>query len=139
MEIGERLKEFYESKNYTQKAFADSVNLSKTTINNIVLGVSKPSFHIIENIALYHEDLDLRWLIIGVKKDESNVFEKTYDNSNFGIPELQEELAQYGRMQEVKVYLEKECSATGGRCYFDALKEANERIKELEEKYEKKK
>ena len=75
MSIGQRLKQFYESKNYTQKTFSDSVNLSKTTLNNIVLGVSKPSFPIIEAIAKHHQDLDLNWLILGTENKESKLFE----------------------------------------------------------------
>lgn len=139
--IGERLKEFYESKNYTQKAFSESVNLNKTTINNIVLGVSKPSFPVIEQIAKFHKDLDLRWLILGTEKEESKVL---YENLEEEI-EMHEPSEPYRRapLHEVTtLYIEKECKLTGGKCAFDMLPELkaeNEGLKKEIEKLKKKK
>ena len=113
----------------TQMSLANDLNIANTTISSWFVGKSKPTVDkLLELKEILHVSLDDLFF-----KD----FTKFLDLSNTKISDgLNEPHAPYG-LKEVTIYIEKECAATGGACYFEQLKKANEKITELAEELEK--
>lgn len=130
MTVNQRIIKTYESLNITQYRFAKETNITTATLNHIALNFdSMPSLITIQKILNRYKNLNARWLIEG----KGEMWEKPSATEK---KEVSEPPPQYGGVQVVQVteYIEKECSATGGTCYFDALKRANEEIEALKKK-----
>jgi transcriptional regulator with XRE-family HTH domain len=58
------------------------------------------------------------------------------------LGQVAEPTTEYGNVKieyrQITTYIERECPATGGKCYFDSLKEANLRIADLEKRLDEK-
>lgn len=127
MTIGDRLEKFCESKKMSQKAFADSVKLNKTTLNNIILGISQPSFPVLFAIAQEYKDLDLRWLITG-------------NSQSLDFSEINEPPPQYKSerrepeiaVKEIYIPVPARCVMGGEGCAFERLAKQKELEAELE-------
>lgn len=64
--FGKRVREFRLSRDWTQQQLAELIGLSKQTVANVENGQQGFSLEVLE--ILYHQGIDLNWLIGGVGK-----------------------------------------------------------------------
>ena len=126
MSIGGRIEQLYNSLSINQKEFSDEVGISNTTINNIVKGVSEPSFKVLCAIAKRYKNLDWYYLLTGEFKELDSDIGSVNDSS-----------AAYSRSREVTVYVEKDCIATGGACVYQKFRDIQQENNELKEQLKK--
>ena len=70
--IGIRLKDWITSKGTTALAFAELINVQRSALSHIFSGRNKPSVAILVKIKSAFPDMDLEWLITGVKPAKTN-------------------------------------------------------------------
>lgn len=135
MVLKDRLKLLFESQKVSQKEFALRLGIGQSTLNNYIQGVSEPTFNNIMLILQGFPALNANWLLKGEGEMFSNKAIINLDSNNGLVGEsFQEYISQ---TKEVTVYLEKQCSLTGGACVFSILPELkaeNEKLKKEVEK-----
>ena len=65
MSIGKRLREYIYERKLSQEEFSSLTNISKQTVNNIVMDRTAPSGDVLVKIANEYKDLNLNWLVTG--------------------------------------------------------------------------
>ncbi|MBR6457568.1 MAG: helix-turn-helix transcriptional regulator [Bacteroidales bacterium] len=67
-----RLQQFINAENITQSEFADTIGVARGSISHILSGRNKPSFDLIEKMAVCYPALNIEWLITGKGKMYKN-------------------------------------------------------------------
>ena len=144
MDIGKRIKQCCEVLNLKQLEFAEQCKIPQSSLSRVINGKNMPEIDVLQKIAGAFPELNIRWILLGegdIKISNLEIFE----NKN---NEMHEPQAEYGlppQYNEVTVYQEKVCGATGGFCPFGripdlesqlaaALKENEEFKKQLKNK-----
>jgi transcriptional regulator with XRE-family HTH domain len=129
--VNQRIIKIYENLQITQYRFAKDTGISTATLNNIVTEIEgKPSFSTIQKILTTYKDLNARWLMMG----EGKMWIESKEKS--GI--VNEPPPQYesNKIREVTIYVERECSLTGGACAFTMLPELKAENEKLRKEVE---
>ena len=63
-----RLQQFINAENITQSELADTIGVARGSISHILSGRNKPSFDLIEKMAVCYPALNIEWLITGKGK-----------------------------------------------------------------------
>ncbi len=138
MYFGSNLKVLLKRIPITQTSLANTLNVGNSTVSAWISGNSKPEVDtLLEIRKIVGEDLER--LFFHDFSREVNI--KNSLEANI----LNEPQVDYGEngerivYQQLTTYIERECAATGGGCYFEQLKVANAKIAALEKKLEEKK
>ncbi|MBO4465165.1 MAG: helix-turn-helix transcriptional regulator [Bacteroidales bacterium] len=67
-----RLQQFINAENITQSELADTIGVARGSISHILSGRNKPSFDLIEKMAVCYPALNIEWLITGKGKMYKN-------------------------------------------------------------------
>ena len=67
-----RLQQFINAENITQSELADTIGVARGSISHILSGRNKPSFDMIEKMAVCYPALNIEWLITGKGKMYKN-------------------------------------------------------------------
>jgi transcriptional regulator with XRE-family HTH domain len=79
----ERIKELMQQKGLNPSAFADKIQVQRSSISHILNGRNKPSLELIQKIIAAFPDIDIEWLITGTKsKIETTEVKKRESNEN---------------------------------------------------------
>jgi len=63
----ERIKEIMLQKGFSPSAFADEIQVQRSSISHIINGRNKPSLELIQKIISAFPDIDIEWLMTGIK------------------------------------------------------------------------
>jgi transcriptional regulator with XRE-family HTH domain len=63
----DRIKEIMHTKGLSPSAFADEIGVQRPVISHILNGRNKPSLEIVQKIIQRFDDIDIGWLLTGVK------------------------------------------------------------------------
>ena len=63
--MNKRLLQFLGAENITQSQLADTLNVAKASVSNILAGRNRPGYDFIESLMLHYPDLNIEWLITG--------------------------------------------------------------------------
>lgn len=63
----ERIKEIMIQKGLSPSAFADEIKVQRSSISHIIKGRNKPSLELIQKIISAFPDIDIEWLMTGIK------------------------------------------------------------------------
>lgn len=67
-----RIKEIMLQKGLSPSAFADKIQVQRSAISHILNGRNKPSLELIQKIIAAFPDVDIEWLITGIKSKSKN-------------------------------------------------------------------
>jgi transcriptional regulator with XRE-family HTH domain len=66
MPLSERIKEFLDEKEISQKDFCDKTGYNDRTFSNVLTGRTKvPKIDLVEAFIRFYPEVDIRWLILG--------------------------------------------------------------------------
>jgi transcriptional regulator with XRE-family HTH domain len=80
----DRIKEIMQQKGLNPSAFADAIQVQRSSISHILNGRNKPSLELVQKIISAFPDIDIEWLLTGqvsekikpsVQKEECNLQE----------------------------------------------------------------
>tara|TARA_B110000003_G_scaffold273645_1_gene311817 strand:+ start:2108 stop:2398 length:291 start_codon:yes stop_codon:yes gene_type:complete len=77
MDIVARLEEFIKSKKISKSAFANQIGVQRSSIAHFFSGRNKPSLDFYIKIKEKYPEVDLNWIISGIKTKKSNRFSKS--------------------------------------------------------------
>ena len=63
--MNKRLLQFLGAENITQSQLADTLDVAKASVSNILAGRNRPGYDFIESLMLHYPDLNIEWLITG--------------------------------------------------------------------------
>jgi len=63
--MNKRLLQFLGAENITQSQLADTLNVAKASVSNILAGRNRPGYDFIESLMLHYPDLNIEWLVTG--------------------------------------------------------------------------
>lgn len=63
--MNKRLLQFLAAENVTQTQFAETLDVAKASVSNILAGKNRPGYDFIESLMLHYPDLNIEWLITG--------------------------------------------------------------------------
>lgn len=66
--MNKRLLQFLAAENVTQTQFAETLNVAKASVSNILAGKNRPGYDFIESLMLHYPDLSIEWLVTGKGK-----------------------------------------------------------------------
>lgn len=66
--MNKRLLQFLEAENITQTQLADTLDVAKASVSNILAGRNRPGYDFIESLMLHYPALNIEWLITGKGK-----------------------------------------------------------------------
>lgn len=69
----DRIKEIMQQKGLSPSAFADEIQVQRSSVSHILNGRNKPSLDIIQKIISRFPDIDVQWLITGKISNKLNV------------------------------------------------------------------
>lgn len=79
--LSERIKDFLQEKNITQKDFCDVTGYNDRNLSNILTGRTKvPKIDLIAAFIKFYPEVDVRWLVLG----EGEMFTDTSAPANLG-------------------------------------------------------
>lgn len=70
--MNKRLLQFLEAENITQTQLADTLDVAKASVSNILAGRNRPGYDFIESLMLHYPALNIEWLITGKGKMYNN-------------------------------------------------------------------
>ena len=77
MDIVARLEEFIKSKKISKSAFANQIGVQRSSIAHFFSGRNKPSLDFYIKIKEKYPEVDLNWIISGIKIKKNNKFSKS--------------------------------------------------------------
>ena len=77
MDIVTRLEEFIKSKKISKSAFANQIGVQRSSIAHFFSGRNKPSLDFYIKIKEKYPEVDLNWIISGIKIKKNNKFSKS--------------------------------------------------------------
>ena len=77
-----RFRQILEDKNITAKVAAEMIGINASAISHLLNGNRKPSFEVIEKIALAFPDLNMNWFIQGIGLPWNNEENPSNDENN---------------------------------------------------------
>ncbi len=72
----ERLREFMDQNGLSAKDFAERINVQASSISHILSGRNKPSLEFLEKLLSAFPNIDIKYLISGLKENTSHSEEK---------------------------------------------------------------
>ena len=78
LEFSKRLRSILEDNSMTASSFAEKINVQRSSISHVLSGRNKPSLDFYIKIKEKYPEVDLNWIISGVKskKGKTNTKEK---------------------------------------------------------------
>ena len=89
-----RLQQFINAENITQSELADTIGVARGSISHILSGRNKPSFDLIEKMAVCYPALNIEWLITGKGKMYKNHSTVVQEGDLFDFSDEQTEAPQ---------------------------------------------
>lgn len=102
--VGEMIKAARVKKKFNQGAFADALNLSRTSIVNIEKGRQRPALHLLFDIANFTDSSteDLVPKTITEEKGESEMPQEIIEELNEASPEVRKKVNEWLKKQQAK-------------------------------------
>lgn len=72
VEFGKRIKKIMEYHNLTASAFADKIEVQRSSISHILSGRNKPSLDFVLKITEHFDEVELNWLLYGTGNFPTN-------------------------------------------------------------------
>ena len=63
--MNKRLLQFLAAENITQTQLAETLDVAKASVSNILAGRNRPGYDFIESLMLHYPSLSIEWLITG--------------------------------------------------------------------------
>lgn len=63
--MNKRLLQFLAAENITQTQLAETLDVAKASVSNILAGRNRPGYDFIESLMLHYPSLNIEWLITG--------------------------------------------------------------------------
>ncbi|GBU08511.1 transcriptional regulator [Bacteroidales bacterium] len=100
----ERIKKLIEMENTNPSSFADSIGISRSSMNHILNGRNNPSLDVLTKILLKYEKINSDWLLFGrvpiYKGEKSFIQASLFDDIPAQVPTIEPKLSSEPRTRE---------------------------------------
>lgn len=128
--MNRRLLQFLGAENITQSQLAETLDVAKASVSNILAGRNRPGYDFIESLMLHYPDLNIEWLITGrgkmykssvqpsVLPDEGPIFTAQASQQDESFPETEPSFEIDTQSKDVKAPVNQR-RITGICVFFD--------------------